>query len=563
MKIKLYLILALFISETSVAQSLRYDWSRRVGGLNDDEKLWSVASDAQGNVYTAGSFRGVFSDQGVSITSLGGEDIALVKYDSLGNLLWAKSAGGLNNDEARAIDVDDAGNVYITGAYSGLAVFDTVLVTNNDINQASLPYHFVARYNPQGQLDWVRSVEVEPSFGFYPYSTAYALKIDSDGDIVIAGEHYSPEVSPFDTSFSDMGMDGSFFRLCNLNYSYLFTQKLDTSGNTIWINSFGGNENRGVLLSVDFDPQSNIICGGFLEAGSSLSFGNVNAVNTSLLGTCALVYKLSPAGNPLRAFTVTSSQSALIEDLVVTPDGNYHFCGWNSGTLSGQNTSVGLDGFYMRTDTIGGNPIVKQLQGPGDDYFSGITWNDQRQEIGLCGYYLFQASFDGQALPLGTGNRSVLFVQDLQSNVLSSLQPVTLSGSTLTADIDCNAQGNYYLCGDITGSTVFFNDTIITASQDMYVSRIVPVISTGVDKPENAYKWTLYPNPASETMWLDAGDSPVTEISLFNLQGQQVFSKQGRFAGITPISLTGLAEGSYLVRIWDGNRYSCRRIVRQ
>jgi hypothetical protein len=54
------------------------------------------------------------------------QDIFIAKYDSSGNLLWAKKAGGTNDDIGYKLSVDGGGNVCLTGYIESYRpIFDT------------------------------------------------------------------------------------------------------------------------------------------------------------------------------------------------------------------------------------------------------------------------------------------------------------------------------------------------------------------------------------------------------------------------------------------------------
>jgi len=58
----------------------------------------------------------------------------VAKYNSSGDFLWVKQAGGNDYDEACAITVDNNNNVYITGSfscYNGAARFDNISLYSN------------------------------------------------------------------------------------------------------------------------------------------------------------------------------------------------------------------------------------------------------------------------------------------------------------------------------------------------------------------------------------------------------------------------------------------------
>jgi hypothetical protein len=109
-------------------------WVKQISGP-DWENALSIAVDANENCYVAGYFRGTTNFGGSNLTSAGNEDIFLAKYSSSGNLIWVKSAGSNNdNDNARSVATDALGNAYITGFFARTASFGDKTLTSNDIN---------------------------------------------------------------------------------------------------------------------------------------------------------------------------------------------------------------------------------------------------------------------------------------------------------------------------------------------------------------------------------------------------------------------------------------------
>src|SRR5205085_2835296 len=87
----------------------------------------AVTTDALGNLFVTGYFYGTSDfDPGAGVTNLtsaGGEDIFIAKYDASGILLWAKRIGGTGDDAAYSM-VSDGTGVIITGTYTGTVDFD-------------------------------------------------------------------------------------------------------------------------------------------------------------------------------------------------------------------------------------------------------------------------------------------------------------------------------------------------------------------------------------------------------------------------------------------------------
>lgn len=105
-------------------------WAKQIGGVN----CWatSVAADGFGNAIVVGKFDFVLFADGITpVVGAGQNDIFFVKYDPAGNVIWAKAAGGPRHDVPACVKADGFGNIYMTGVYTDTAAFGPVLLTNN------------------------------------------------------------------------------------------------------------------------------------------------------------------------------------------------------------------------------------------------------------------------------------------------------------------------------------------------------------------------------------------------------------------------------------------------
>lgn len=114
-------------SELFTVLEIPKGWARTWGGYPGDHGA-SVATDNLGNVYVAGVFGETVDfdpGEGSDIhASNGGSDAFLSKYDSSGNFQWARTWGGTDDDGGLGVDVDDTGNVYVSGYYRWTVDFD-------------------------------------------------------------------------------------------------------------------------------------------------------------------------------------------------------------------------------------------------------------------------------------------------------------------------------------------------------------------------------------------------------------------------------------------------------
>lgn len=105
-------------------------WAKSCGGSSGD-RSFDIESDADENVYITGSFIGDSQFSPATVSSDGGDDIFLSKFDKFGNLVDVVTAGGIYNDAGSDLTLDKDGNLYLTGYFSGPADFSPYHVDSN------------------------------------------------------------------------------------------------------------------------------------------------------------------------------------------------------------------------------------------------------------------------------------------------------------------------------------------------------------------------------------------------------------------------------------------------
>ena len=104
-------------------------WVKRFGSNGASATGARTSVDINGNVYYTGAFSGTVDfdpgDVVLELTSSGSsQDIFVSKLNSLGAFVWAKRIGGSSSDSGQAIALDNTGNVYTTGYFTGNIDFD-------------------------------------------------------------------------------------------------------------------------------------------------------------------------------------------------------------------------------------------------------------------------------------------------------------------------------------------------------------------------------------------------------------------------------------------------------
>lgn len=118
-----------------------------------------VVIDRLGNSYVLGQFSGTATFDSHSITSNGQNDLFLVKYNPSGQVIWAKNAGGNQNDWVNGLVLDTKGSAYIIGEfYSPSFTFANTTFNNMGV-WFSYADVFVLKYDSLGNEVWIKNIE--------------------------------------------------------------------------------------------------------------------------------------------------------------------------------------------------------------------------------------------------------------------------------------------------------------------------------------------------------------------------------------------------------------------
>lgn len=238
-------------------------WAKSAGGTSGDYAN-SVVVDASGNVYIAGGFYSPTLNFGnitlarndKSVINSAPGDLFLAKYDTNGNVLWAKNAGGNNDDYVLSAAVDGSGNIYIAGNFkSHTLTLGTIILTKAN-HMAAYSNLFLAKYNNVGDVLWAKCA------GGKGIDEAKSIAVDASGNIYMAGSFCSPSIT-FGTNTLENARNGFYD---------VFLSKYDTNGNVLWAEN-AGEKNFDFANSVILDASDNIYLTGKF-GGPVIKFGS-------------------------------------------------------------------------------------------------------------------------------------------------------------------------------------------------------------------------------------------------------------------------------------------------
>jgi hypothetical protein len=310
------------------------------------------------------------------LKSQGGSDIFVAKYDTSGNLQWARGYGNPNTtaDVGYAIAVDPSNNVVVTGQFGGRVDFNHTAATLN-LSSAGGSDIFVLELTSAGNTVWAKR------FGSTADDRGMGLAIDKAANIYLAGG-LSTVVDP--------RIAARLHKKTNLD---ALVMKLNASGGTVWQRRIGGDlddEADGIAV----DDAGNAYVAGRFSGTADLDPGSGGHFVTSAGGRDGFVVKLDSAGRYVASKRFGSSSDEEVTGIARTSDGRIVVLGnfrgtvnFNPGGTGGVATSAGgLDAFVAQFDSNLNFRSVKTLGGAGDDRGKSIAI-DALDQVFLTGEF--------------------------------------------------------------------------------------------------------------------------------------------------------------------------------
>ncbi len=343
-------------------------WTQKYNGIHStDDQITDMKSDGLDNIYVCGK----------SVGNGAGYDYATVKYNSGGTQQWVAryNSPSNNDDAANAVDVDPAGNVFVTGySYQTGSFYDFATI----------------KYNSGGVQQWVKIYNGVENFS----DKAIDLKVDASGNSFVTGScikisdgtsdcvtlKYDPAGNVLwtktyngpgnlDDNPIKLTLDNSgFVYVIATSYSYFFgplcgssdylALKYSTSGIVDWETRFDGSgTGMDEAIAMAIDNIGNTYVTGF-------SFDNVSNMDFATL-------KYNSSGAPLWASRYDGGSNGIDKPVAIAVD--------NSGNVfvtgSSQGSGTGYDILTIKYSPSGTALWTARYNGTanGDDYASGIA----------------------------------------------------------------------------------------------------------------------------------------------------------------------------------------------
>ncbi len=370
-----------------------FQWVRTLGSKYNDSGS-AVVVDGTGNIYVTGSFGGtaLFSSVGENAPSLasnGGTDVLILKYNSVGDLLWAESIGGVGDDKGTSVAVDPVGNVLVSGVFYQTVDFDPSDADEN-LTSAGLSDGFIIKLSAQGEYLWVLT------FGGTTDDEVTAVACDSNYNILVAGNFTGTmNLDPAGKTNSKTSSGGSDGFLC----------KFQQNGQFLWGRSFGGPlDDR--ILTMTCNSFGNALLGGYFQQTVDFNPDAGSEDNHTSSGDYdAFVSAINATGNFQWARTFGGTGREMVKALALDAASDVFAVGTFSGVVDfnfGSDTDTkaptgSTDGFLIRVSGSGNYSYVVPVGGAMEDSANAVAVTQNTWLVYWGGAFQSSADLDPRA----------------------------------------------------------------------------------------------------------------------------------------------------------------------
>ncbi len=484
-------------------------WTNLFDLAGYDNQPFSLAVDSAGNVLVAGYATPAIT---TPVKTNDFSAMALIKYSSAGVPLWTNlfRGQGQGNESARAVTVDAAGSVYVTGyvtAANGLYDFATI------------------KYSSNGALQWVNTYD-----GQNGSDLATAIAVGASGEVLVTG-------------YSSTGTG---------QYDYA-TVKYSSTGGPVWTNRFSGGANgddEAAALAVD--GAGSVYVTGF--STTTNGFTDVATIKYQNDGTATWTNYFNGPGN----------RNDYPAGLAVDGSGNIFLAG-NSGATNHFSDFVTREIYGPHSPpSILAQPASQVVPWTNDATFTTVVYG--------VGPYAYQWYFNGAPLSDAT-NASLIIANVLMGNAGNYQVTITnLYGSTtsavaaLSVIFPTTTAGPDYLATavntalTIPAASLLINDQAGTNSNGN--SNLLLTAASGTSANGGSVRvhyhaspiWTnLYNGPAN-------GDDQAKALAL-DSSGNVSVAGTSAGSGITTIKYSGNGSPLWTSRLGSGGVSGSQAIV--
>lgn len=405
---------------------------------------------------------------------------------------WVRSAGGSGYDSCRDVVASSDGSIYVTGEFSGSVDFDGPGINGQGGELTSVNYSdlFVARYQSNGTLLWVRSADGADGYG---------ISAIDDGGVYVTGSFGGS------IDFDGPGINGQGGELTSMGSADLFVARYQSNGTLLWVRSAGGTDSDvGLDITAGNDGSASVT--GYFHESADFDGPNINGQGgevTSMGSADIFVARYDSNGTLLWVRSAGGNNAPPDEQefgdsghgITAASDGSVYVIGdflnaadFDGLGVNGQGGEVSgqwYDVFVARYDSTGALLWVRSINGSGGNSGLGIATASDGSFY-VTGIFFATTDFDGpNANGLGgeitsLANSADIFLARYDGNgILLWVQGAGGNNWDESIGLATSSNGSVYVTGlfeaaadfDGSGTTGQGGEVTGTGPDDIFLAR--------------------------------------------------------------------------------------------
>jgi uncharacterized delta-60 repeat protein len=337
-------------------------WVKLYNGPGNSRDIGrAIAVDTAGNVYVTGESIGTT-----------GYDIATIKYDAAGVQLWASRYDGPAHgvDGGTSIAVDAFGNVYVSGYSTG--------VTSGDD-------YITIKYNSSGTQQWATRYDGPAGF----HDDSYAIAVDNSGNVYVTGrssgsgtaydyatvKYNSAGTQQWATRYDDtlshlndyaysiaVDNSGNVYvtgsSQASISHEGYATVKYNSAGTQQWVSRYDGAGGGDDAYALAYDGGNNIFVTG----------ASRNPASPYSFDYLTIRYNVSTGDTVWSArYNGPANGDDYSQSIALDRFGNVFVTGYSTGVGSG------FDYATLRYDSLGAQQWVQRYTTPGNNFDMAVS----------------------------------------------------------------------------------------------------------------------------------------------------------------------------------------------
>lgn len=534
---------------------------------------------------TSGStYTNVFNSSLPPITTLG---VFILKYSSIGQLIWSNYFNGSGTDTGLSIAADSNNNIYITGVYlstSSITLYNRALrgfssygSSGKSLFNQSTDSCFLIKYTSDGNCE--RAAVITNSSG---NERGTSIAIDSLNNVYLVGNY---TLAPFiynSTESSTYKISSFTLQSPGSSTTAMFLIKYDNvSMNPVWATCFNQTNQTTQGWSISIDSLNNLYITGFTTLTTATflknasGFGQANseiqlpATTLNTVNTNAIyLFKYNSDGIAQWANYINGTQTDERGQIVAIDnsdniylggfyssyiDGNLNDVSGNTQISSSVILSKGAGSFLVKYNASGISEQATSIASISDlfnsfnNFIGSSVATDSLNNVYYCGNYKnslpsmilnADGSLSGIVLPSNVSNNIVYLIKcDSNGKVIWATYFANITSTGVNPSITVDSDDNIYLTGIHSSGRSLFN--AITSGATYPLS---PITLSGSGTSTTIIKY----NSSGVVQWTNyfAGTSQGNDISIDSQNNIYIAAQYSSISSVIPLFKSNKGSGN-------------------